>query len=580
MPNIDPRYSKRLEVIRQHVKNLWNANPGPPWYTFHDHSHNLAVEEKLYELIPGKKQKLLTDSEWFFLIAAAWLHDVGMMLKFADPNEPIRSIRENHHLRSADYVQKNRDVLGLDFQESLLIAEICKYHRKKLNILDCAEKTGNDRLRLLASYLRLADALHVDKTRAPEVMYQLLVAAGMPWESKFHWLKSFWIRSVIPEPELQKIEIHFIETDAVSARMDILAELVKNEVSEELYSVRDVLIRGKITEFLDVETQVVTVSGHKPLIELDLVLSNLEQESLSSASEVADSIVDTIIRLSKIGREAYSTIREYKEQLKQLLEVRSSHVIIQDLLSKLEKATEKEELDEDTKEKLVDQINAEFVSYKQRREKSNEELAANAKPFLSDEGSILLFGISSLVIKALNALPTQIKENTTIYVAEGRGKTQYNLRNELTYSDGIRYARKCREAGFLDVNIVPDISVANLMNNGLVRKVVFGANGIDPNGDFGHTAGHLGIAIIANRFNVPVYVIADSGKFGHIPQNSNLERMHPWLTRDSKSIEILKKANIQTLNPREDRVDGDSIDMLITDIGAFPPNSIPESLRK
>lgn len=135
-----------------------------------------------------------------------------------------------------------------------------------------------------------------------------------------------------------------------------------------------------------------------------------------------------------------------------------------------------------------------------------------------------MFGSSSIVLAALKDLPNSVKEQLSIYVAECRGKTQYNSRNEIKYSDGLKYATDLRKAGFVDVVIVPDICVGNLVARGLIDKVVFGANGIDMNGGFGHTAGHLTIAVVAKHFGVPVYVISDLMKLGELEWEPELVR--------------------------------------------------------
>jgi translation initiation factor 2B subunit (eIF-2B alpha/beta/delta family) len=501
------------------------------------------------------------------------------MLHLGNTNETIAAIRQKHHERSANYIRQNRAALGLEHQEAVLIAEVSRFHRKSLNIMECEEQVGTCRLRLLAAYLRLADALHVDATRSPDAMYQLLVAAGMPWESRIHWLKSFWVYSVIPDPEHLNIQITLLNTGPESSRLEILADMVRNEIREELDSIKDVLIRGNISYFLDIESKVAEIPGNEPLIELDLVLSNLEQENLSSASEVSASIVETIIRLTDIGPDAYKVIREYREQLNKLLSTRSCHVLIRNLLEDIDRATQKGDLDESASIKVIEQIRADLVSFKEMRQRSIMRLAENAKPFLSDGTSILLFGYSSLVISALDFLSAEIKDNIRIFVAEGRGKTQYNHENELTYSDGIRYAIKCKNIGFSDVEIIPDICATNLMMRGLIGKVVLGANGIDPAGDFGHSAGHLAIAVSAKHFGIPVYIIADTAKFGEFPWNQQLEREHYWLTRDQKTLKELQKYNVKTLNPREDRVSRDCVDMVITEVGAFPPARIPPNIR-
>lgn len=572
---------KRLEKIRDHVKDVWDRNTGSPWHTFHDASHSRRVEEMLYSLIPADKRDQLSEEEWFYLLAAAWLHDIGMILKLFGRTEDFKMVRDTHHERSAKYVmqKRTRDALGLNHHEASMIAEICKYHSKKLDINNCEPDVGNLRLRLLAAYLRLADALHIDRTRTTEARYELLLAAGMPWESRFHWMKSMWVHSIIPEPDDLRVRVSVFDTE--SSMKDLLARLVGNEIREELDSVRDVLIRGSISYFLDVETKVVGLTlDEDVLIELDLVMSNLELEHLSSATEVANSIINTIIRLAEFGPDSYEMIREYCQQLNDVLQARPCHILIQTVLEKISRATQEDDLHEGARQTQVEQIKADLESYKDTRQRNIATLAENARPLLSDAGSILLFGYSSMILQALKCLPSSTKESTQVYIAECRGKTQYSHTNEVIYCDGLNYAIHVKEAGFTHVAIVPDICVANLMLRGLIDKVVFGANGIDSDGRFGHTSGHLAIADSARLYKVPVYVIADTAKFGKLQWYGDLERDISWLTRDQKSLKLLDEYNIRTINPREDIVEPESIDLLITEVGAFPPTRIPASIKR
>ena len=176
-------------------------------------------------------------------------------------------------------------------------------------------------------------------------------------------------------------------------------------------------------------------------------------------------------------------------------------------------------------------------------------------------------------------MPSEVKERTPIYVAECRGKTRYSQSNEVRYCDGLNYAVQVRKAGFIHVSITPDICIGNLMARELIGKVVFGANGIDSTGRFGHTAGHLSIADLAAQNKVPIYVISITAKFGKLDWHANLERDVQWLSRDKKTLSVLEMYKIRTVNPREDIVDPDKIDMLITEVGAFPPTRIPEFIK-
>ena len=55
---------------------------------------------------------------------------------------------------------------------------------------------------------------------------------------------------------------------------------------------------------------------------------------------------------------------------------------------------------------------------------------------LSDGGSVLLFGYSSMVLAALKKVDPSVKENIKIFIAKCRGKIQYNHKNEVRYCEG------------------------------------------------------------------------------------------------------------------------------------------------
>jgi translation initiation factor 2B subunit (eIF-2B alpha/beta/delta family) len=573
--------NERLKNIQNHVKNKWENNIHEPWHTFHDASHNQEVEKKIYDLIPKEKRNQIDEKEWFYLLSATWLHDIGMILNLFGQDDDFKQVRDTHHERSVKYIMDNHDVLGLDKKEASIISQICKYHRKSLDIKDLKKEVGNIRLRLLAAYLRLADALHIDSTRISDSRYKLLVALEMPWENRFHWIKSKWVQSVIPKHDSMKICITVFDLPIESPRQGLLPQLVTDEIIEELNSVKDVLIRGKISYFSDIETN----TFDPPLdgedrIELELVLGNIELENISSASEAVECIANSFIRLAaEPGPATFDAIRKYLSQMENVLEARPCHIMIKNILKRIDMLTQNGNLSEEVRQNRVKKIKEELESATETRNKMITQLSINAQPILMGSDSILLFGYSKLVIRAMNDLPKETKERIQIYVAECRGKSMYNQANEFHYCDGLNYAEKVRNGGFPKVAIIPDISIANLMARDLIGKVVFGANGIDLSGKFGHTAGHLGIAVMAKQYNVPVYVIADTAKFGKLEWNADKERNIQWLTRDKKSLDLMKKHTIKTINPREDIIDPHLIKMLITEDGVFPPDRIPKSIK-
>jgi translation initiation factor 2B subunit (eIF-2B alpha/beta/delta family) len=470
--------------------------------------------------------------------------------------------------------------LDLNIQEAFILEQTCKYHRRRLDIRTCTERAGNIRVRMLAAYLRLADALHIDISRTDEERYKLLLAAGMPWQDRFHWLKSRWVHSAVPNPDNHSILVSVFDAPEGSLKRGLLPRLVENELREELDSVRDVLIRGGVSFFLDIDMGIIGCpTTPEECTELELVLSNIELENLSSATDVANSVITTVIRLAEVSPDPYIAIQDYRRQMSEVHRMRPSHALIGNVLERITHATLEEDLPADAQKARVEQIIAELRAYQESRNRSVSALADNARPFLLDGGGMLLFGYSSLVLEALRRLPPDVKEATPIYIAECRGKTRYSYRNEIIYCDALNYAIDVRNAGFKNVAIAPDISAANLMVRGCIEKVVFGANGIDEHGRFGHTAGHLALADLAHVYGVPVYVIADTAKFGDLEYSIDAERGIEWFTRDQRAMALIEQYEIATPNPREDIVEADRVDMLVTEIGAFPPTRIPEAVR-
>ena len=575
----DEELLKKLDIIQGLTESKWSYHTGPPWHTFHDATHSIKIEELLYKLIPHHNTNSLNEKEWFYLIAASWLHDIGMILGLFEYDEDCIDVREKHHLRSIRYIKENGDAFNLIGADAKIVTEICKYHRKKENINECMEVIGDIRLRLLASYLRLADALHVDTTRIEEKQFQLLLAAGMPWENRFHWLKSKWVPSIIADLNQFKIKVTVFDTSKDSITNGLLPQLVIDEIQEELDSVRDILIRGKISCFLNVEPDIAGEPlKETELAELEMVLSNIKLDELLSASEVINIISKTFIQLSKSHKTPFSLIKEYFREVNDILRVRPCHNLIKNIQIIVQDIIENSSFSEEQK---IQAIFDKLSKYQKERETNIELLSQNAVPFLSDGGSILLFGYSSVIIAALKRVDISVKKNTPVFIAECRGKTQYNHRNEVRYCDGLNYAQKVKLAGFDDVTIIPDICVGNLMARDLIKKVVFGANGIDiETGKFGHTSGHLPIADLAYIYKVPVYVIADTAKFGKLEWKYDLQRDVKWLSRDNKIQNELAKYNIKTMNPREELVDPEKVTILITEEGAFPPNRIPDKIKE
>lgn len=624
-------YVNRLGKIRDHVKDLWvQKRYLPEYFTFHDGSHSEEVENSIYKLIPPERVHNISAQSLFCLIASAWLHDLGMIpdaeihslseknishtivgkiLKDKYPEDSpkyINSIlngdsnafREVHNFLSKKYVKDNFIKLKLHANEAGIIGELCQYHRKSEDI---SSLKNNPEIQLLAAYLRLADAIHINPNRVDQDLLTLFQRIGMPSESILHWLKNLCTAEVIADSKDQSIVIRVIaDIETGPNEMQLIADYIREEIEVELVSVKDILARGNISYYSEVRAELIPGAfSPRDKILTDQIISKLQLTEKSSASDVIDGVIKSIIYILEVPdavRNKFSMVKWYQENvIGELLTKRPCHILVRRVHELIEKDIIKDNgtLSESDLDAILHSIKLKIKEFKEQRQLCLNKLFKHTNSILSDTGTILLFGHSKLVINALEGMDEEQKAKTKIYVCEGRNIGHYNALNELVYCDGVVYASSILKCGkFKEVILVPDILVASLMSRNLIDKIIFGANGVDmSDGTFGHSAGHLAIADLAYLYGIPIYVILDSFKFGNLKScfNPNLERnekdkKHEWLSEDKKVLSKLIGVNF--FNPREDIIQSElngkqlnRFTALITDYGVIQANRIPDEIR-
>lgn len=195
-----------------------------PEYTSHDISHSERILEKFDSLIPDSLFEKMNSYELYFLIASAYLHDIGMV-NLPDFSEPEfgklteegnriskklqEIIRDRHHLRSETICIKKYEEYSIgDYHQASIIGRICKGHRKEdlhgnLFRSDDAYKAYPINVPLLASLLRNGDELDLTFERIPYVVYK----NSPPKDkiSKEEWEKHLEISGVIVDPDDKQV---------------------------------------------------------------------------------------------------------------------------------------------------------------------------------------------------------------------------------------------------------------------------------------------------------------------------------------------------------------------------------------
>jgi exopolyphosphatase/guanosine-5'-triphosphate,3'-diphosphate pyrophosphatase len=120
-----------------------------------DEKHSGTVSALSLQLFDSAKQiglHKLSEKERELLGYAATLHDIGDFISFND-----------HHLHS-HYVISNAELYGFEPQEVTIIANITRFHRKKLPTKKALKRTGlteesKDVVIVLSTFLRIAEKL-------------------------------------------------------------------------------------------------------------------------------------------------------------------------------------------------------------------------------------------------------------------------------------------------------------------------------------------------------------------------------------------------------------------------------------
>jgi methylthioribose-1-phosphate isomerase len=175
------------------------------------------------------------------------------------------------------------------------------------------------------------------------------------------------------------------------------------------------------------------------------------------------------------------------------------------------------------------------------------------------------YGTALGVVRAIKESGKNIKviATETRPVMQGSRLTTFELKHE-----GI------------DVSLIPDTAVGYTMANGLINKIVVGADRILSTGHVFNKIGTYQIAIIAKQHNIPFYVAAPLSTFD---LNSNTEDV---VIEQRKASEVTSIGNkktapdgIKVINPAFDMTPPELISGIITEKGVIR-QPYEESIKK
>jgi len=218
MNTLDADRRRALENVREAAARIW-SRPLHRYYTDHTVDHSQRVITLLDGLTAGMMttDKRLCPTEVFCLLAATYLHDIGMQNeKFAGGR--LDEIRAHHNEQTAEMIYAvfedpaHAFVMPLARDPGLVeaVALVAKGHRQvDLNAAEYEPFVhGGEtvRLRLLAALLRFGDELDIDHRRVDLEQMKLL---ALPVDSQLHWWKCHYVSGVSIADEYIRVSYRF-----------------------------------------------------------------------------------------------------------------------------------------------------------------------------------------------------------------------------------------------------------------------------------------------------------------------------------------------------------------------------------
>ncbi len=236
-----------VENVRAAAARVWKT-PLHRYYTDHTVDHSERIIALLDGLTAGmmNTDKRLSPGEVFVLLAAAYLHDIGMQNeRFAGGD--LEAIRTAHHEQTAEMIYcvwedpANAVNLALGDDPALVeaVALVAQAHRegaahRKVDLssadYDPLPHGGETlRLRLLGALIRFADELDIDNRRVDLEQIKLM---NLPVESQLHWWKCHYVSGVSIVDEYIRIAYRLPKNRPDYEQ--IIKFLVEKEIREKL----------------------------------------------------------------------------------------------------------------------------------------------------------------------------------------------------------------------------------------------------------------------------------------------------------------------------------------------------------
>ena len=315
------------------------------------------------------------------------------------------------------------------------------------------------------------------------------------------------------------------------------------------------LVYVEFTDYIEIENAIKTlVVRGEPAIGVSGAFG-LALAALQSKAKTKDELLDDLEKAKKILFETRPTAVNLEWGLEKIMKVARERNDVSEIKESVVK-TAKQMAEEDVK------TNMSMGKHGSELFENNDNIMTHCN---AGALATVAYGTALGVIRATKASGKKIKviATETRPVQQGSRLTAFELKH-----DGI------------DVNLIPDTAVGYTMANGLVNKVIVGADRILRTGHLFNKIGTYQIASMAKQHGIPFYVAAPLSTFD-LKSNPDDVIIEQRKASEVTTIGGKRTApeDIEVINPAFDMTPPELITGIITEVGVAKP-PYEESIKK
>jgi len=569
-----------------------------PFYTEHGEEHCKAIENFLDQIIwkNGKAQLnkehdfIPSPEEAMYLLSAVWLHDLGMWYGILD-NEPpehlqdterVIKLRNIHEVRTSRYIHQKWAKPDCSWQplEKGWLANVSAYHRGHIPMSSFQPvkergrriKGKQIRLGVLAALVRLADACHVDKRRAPQRVMGLYISLGMPEEARVHWERADLIKDVRFDHGNRKIELtgHYPrEFPFGLGKFDVreVGEMICANVRRELRSVQQTLSAFSNTDLREVKhiSQELQAEDYQQKQQC-LHLWPYFLSKPFSATEAAAALAQMLLLSAEQAEDSGDLGEVWRNDMRQIMEktktLREQDFMIRNLCIDVEKLLSGLPEKTGSATKLKKHLKHFMKSIKD----NCERLVRHALKEIGPDDVLVLYGHSINVEQLLRDIDT----SHILYIVD----CYKPLRGHRVFDENEQIIKSVKDSGFADKYKFLQLESLSAALGELKRKnarckLLLGTHGRLKCGDLLCKVGSYIIAQTAKRFGAEVIALCERTKFlnksNRIKDKEIADHEQLFSPEDEKKHPEM--VDVPYVAPKMDRLPKSLVDMVITEEG-------------